>query len=76
MEKLSEILGSTPIAYVKWDMNRHMTEIGSAALPPERQHETAHQYMLGVYQVMERLTTVFPHVLFESCSSGGGRFAG
>ncbi|MBD0382538.1 alpha-galactosidase [Paenibacillus sedimenti] len=74
VEQLSEILGNTPIAYVKWDMNRHMTEIGSAALPPERQRETAHRYMLGVYQVMERLTTAFPHVLFESCSSGGGRF--
>jgi len=74
VEQLSDILGSTPIVYVKWDMNRHMTEIGSAALPPERQRETAHRYMLGVYQVMERLTTAFPHVLFESCSSGGGRF--
>jgi alpha-galactosidase len=59
---------------VKWDMNRHMTEIGSAALPPERQRETAHRYMLGVYRVMERLTGDFPHILFESCSSGGGRF--
>ncbi|WP_199621209.1 alpha-galactosidase [Paenibacillus alkalitolerans] len=74
VEQLSDILGSTPIAYVKWDMNRHMTEVGSEALPSERQRETAHRYMLGVYQVMERLTTAFPHVLFESCSSGGGRF--
>jgi alpha-galactosidase len=72
--QLSDILGNTPITYVKWDMNRHMTEIGSAALPPERQRETAHRYMLGVYDVMERLTAAFPHVLFESCSSGGGRF--
>lgn len=72
--QLSDILRSTPVVYVKWDMNRHMTEIGSAALPPDRQRETAHRYMLGVYQVMERLTTAFPHILFESCSSGGGRF--
>jgi len=74
VETLSGILGSTPIAYVKWDMNRNMTEIGSALLPAERQAETAHRYMLGLYKVMERLTKKFPKVLFESCSGGGGRF--
>ncbi|OOC63490.1 alpha-galactosidase [Paenibacillus ihbetae] len=68
------ILKSAPITYVKWDMNRNMTEIGSAALPPERQRETAHRYMLGLYRVLEQLTTEFPHILFESCSGGGGRF--
>lgn len=68
------ILKSAPITYVKWDMNRNMTEIGSAALPPERQRETAHRYMLGLYRVMEQLTTEFPHILFESCSGGGGRY--
>jgi alpha-galactosidase len=72
--QMSSILGSVPITYVKWDMNRHMTEIGSAGLPAERQRETAHRYMLGVYDVMERLTAAFPQILFESCSSGGGRF--
>jgi alpha-galactosidase len=71
---ISDILSSAPITYVKWDMNRHMTEIGSAALPPERQRETAHRYMLGLYRVMEKITSSFPHVLFESCSGGGGRF--
>ena len=74
VETFGGILSSTPIAYVKWDMNRHMTEIGSALLPPERQAETAHRYMLGLHGVMERLTTQFPQVLFESCSGGGGRF--
>ncbi|OXM82800.1 alpha-galactosidase [Paenibacillus rigui] len=71
---LSDILGSCPIRYVKWDMNRNMTEIGSALLPPERQKETAHRYMLGLYEVLERITSSFPQVLFESCSGGGGRF--
>ncbi|MEK3882467.1 alpha-galactosidase [Paenibacillus sp. PL2-23] len=71
---ISAILSSAPITYVKWDMNRNMTEIGSAKLPPERQRETAHRYMLGLYSVLERITTAFPHVLFESCSGGGGRF--
>ncbi|MDQ0874925.1 alpha-galactosidase [Paenibacillus sp. V4I3] len=71
---ISDILSSAPITYVKWDMNRNMTEIGSAALPPERQRETAHRYILGLYRVLETLTTEFPHILFESCSGGGGRF--
>jgi len=71
---MSDILSSCPIRYVKWDMNRNMTEIGSALLPAERQRETAHRYMLGLYEVLERITTAFPHILFESCSGGGGRF--
>lgn len=74
VEALSKVLSSAPITYVKWDMNRHMTEIGSAALPPSRQRETAHRYMLGLYEVLEKITAKFPHVLFESCSSGGGRY--
>lgn len=74
IEVVSKILASASIGYVKWDMNRHMTEVGSAALPAERQRETAHRYMLGLYRVLEEITTRFPHILFESCSGGGGRF--
>lgn len=74
IKSLSDVLSNSPIDYVKWDMNRHMTEIGSASLPPERQRETAHRYMLGLYMIMEEVTSRFPNVLFESCSSGGGRF--
>ncbi len=74
IKALTDILSSAPITYVKWDMNRHMTDIGSIALKPERQRETAHRYMLGLYRIMEELITAFPNVLFESCSSGGGRF--
>ncbi|CAM3042744.1 alpha-galactosidase [Paenibacillus sediminis] len=74
IEAVSSVLSSAPISYVKWDMNRHMTEIGSAALPPERQRETAHRYMLGLYRVMEEIISRFPDILFESCSGGGGRF--
>lgn len=73
-EQLAAIFSSVPIAYVKWDMNRNMTEIGSAALPPERQRETAHRYMLGLYELLERITLAFPNILFESCAGGGGRF--
>jgi alpha-galactosidase len=71
---MAKLLREAPISYVKWDMNRCMTEIGSAALPPERQREVAHRYILGVYELYERLTTQFPHILFESCASGGARF--
>ncbi|CAH1208221.1 Alpha-galactosidase AgaA [Paenibacillus auburnensis] len=74
VQQISGILQSAPITYVKWDMNRHMTEVGSAGLPAERQRETAHRYILGLYRILEQLTTAFPDVLFESCSSGGGRF--
>jgi alpha-galactosidase len=73
-DQMTAILRAAPITYVKWDMNRNMTEIGSAALPPERQRETAHRYMLGLYDFMERLTREFPHILFEGCAGGGGRF--
>lgn len=73
-ETLSGIFSSVPIAYIKWDMNRHLTEIGSAASAPEHQSEIAHRYILGLYDLLERLTSRFPHILFESCCSGGGRF--
>lgn len=74
VKSLSDILNHAPITYVKWDMNRNMSEIGSELLPAERQRETAHRYMLGLYSVLERITSAFPHILFESCSGGGGRF--
>jgi len=73
-DRIADVLRSAPISYVKWDMNRNMTEIGSALLPPERQRETAHRYILGLYGVLERITAEFPDILFESCSGGGGRF--
>ena len=74
ISSLSSILSNNKITYVKWDMNRHMTDIGSPSLPIERQRETAHRYMLGLYYILETLTSKFPNVLFEGCSSGGGRF--
>lgn len=74
VERLTAVFSGAPISYVKWDMNRNMTEIGSAQLPPERQRETAHRYMLGLYEVLEKITSAFPNILFESCSGGGGRF--
>ncbi len=73
-ESLSRIFSTVPISYVKWDMNRCLTEIGSAAAPAERQMEIAHRYVLGLYELLERITSDFPHILFEGCCSGGGRF--
>ncbi len=74
IKMLTDILAKHPIRYVKWDMNRNMTEIGSAKLPPERQRETAHRYMLNLYKMMDKITSSFPQILFEGCSGGGGRF--
>jgi alpha-galactosidase len=72
--RIASLLRSAPITYVKWDMNRNMTDVGSAGLPASRQQETAHRYILGVYEVLDRITREFPAVLFEGCSGGGGRF--
>lgn len=73
-EMMAEILSEAKISYVKWDMNRSITECYSSALPSDRQGEVFHRYILGVYDLYERLNTAFPHILFESCASGGGRF--
>ncbi|SDB83856.1 alpha-galactosidase [Pelagirhabdus alkalitolerans] len=74
IKRVSVILESAPINYVKWDMNRNMTEIGSAFWPEDQQKEVAHRYILGLYYVLEKITSRFPDILFESCSGGGGRY--
>ncbi len=71
---ISALLAGAPITYIKWDMNRNFLEAGSAELTDGREGETAHRYMLGLYRVLEEITSAFPEVLFESCSGGGGRF--
>ena len=71
---LSDLLNKHDIDYIKWDMNRHLSDVYSLALPPRRQGEVYHRYMLGVYALLERLTQEHPQVLFEGCSGGGGRF--
>ncbi len=73
-EQIAAVLSCGDVDYVKWDMNRNMTEVGSAALPASRQRETSHRYMLGLYSLLDRLTTAYPDVLFENCASGGNRF--
>ena len=71
---MSKTLREASISYVKWDMNRYMTECYSVAQSAENQGRVMHEYILGVYGLYEKLTTEFPHILFESCSSGGARF--
>lgn len=71
---MKKILDSANIEYIKWDMNRQLTEVGSTTLPKNRQRELWHRYVLGVYDVMNRLTTDYPHILLENCSGGGARF--
>ncbi len=71
---MKDIIAENNIAYVKWDCNRSLSEVGSAILPPGRQKEVFHRFVLGTYEVMDRLTIDFPDLLIENCSSGGGRF--
>jgi alpha-galactosidase len=70
----SALLREHRIEYVKWDMNRSLSDVYSAALPPERQGEAAFRYVLGMYDLLRRLTEDFPDVRFEGCAGGGGRF--
>ncbi|WP_239386081.1 alpha-galactosidase [Megamonas hypermegale] len=74
IESLSKVLSKTNVTYVKWDMNRHITDLGSYYLEKDRQRELSHRYMLGLYHILDELNKRFPNVLFEGCSSGGGRF--
>ena len=71
---LTDLFEKGNIDYVKWDMNRTMTDVYSQYLSKERQGETAHRYIIGLYGILEKLTKRFPDILFEGCSSGGGRF--
>ena len=71
---VSAVLSANDISYVKWDMNRTISECYTESLPPHRQGEFMHRYILGVYDLAERLTSRFPDILFEGCASGGGRF--
>ncbi len=73
-DMMAKILSEAKISYIKWDMNRSITECYSAGYPANKQGEIYHRYILGVYDLYERLTSTFPHVLFESCASGGSRF--
>lgn len=73
-DAMCSILDSANIEYVKWDMNRSLSDLYSAELKKECQGELLHRYVLGLYELLERLTSRYPHILWEGCSGGGGRF--
>lgn len=73
VNSVSGILSAYEIDYVKWDMNRSLTENFSAHLG-SRGKEFAHRYVLGLYEILERIVHGFPQILFEGCASGGARF--
>ena len=72
--QMARMLQDYDITYIKWDFNRNITDNGSLYLSKECQKEHTHRYMLGVYSLMQRLIDNFPHVFFEGCSGGGGRY--
>ena len=74
VEAMTNVFSSANISYVKWDMNRIMSDRYSQTLPPDRQSEFGHRYVLGLYDIMGRLTERFPEILFEGCAAGGNRF--
>ncbi|WP_249030566.1 alpha-galactosidase [Tannockella kyphosi] len=74
IDQMTQVFSSANISYVKWDMNRIVSDAFSQCLGSQYQGEFYHRYMLGLYRVLEVLTTSFPTILFESCASGGNRF--
>ncbi|MEL3905771.1 MAG: alpha-galactosidase [Treponema sp.] len=73
-DRLSALIKETGVSYIKWDMNRNITECFSQTAGAADQGKVMHRYILGVYALYTQLTKNFPHILFESCASGGGRF--
>lgn len=71
-ELFDNLLSQHDIDYVKWDMNRNLTNIGNGDDYLETMMQS-HRYQLGVYELADYLTSRHPQILFESCSGGGGR---
>lgn len=65
-QQICEVLDQGNIEYVKWDMNRSMTDVYAG--------NVTYDYVLGVYEFLEKLISKYPNVLIEGCSGGGGRF--
>lgn len=71
---MAKVIEESHITYIKWDMNRCMSEVYSSVHNSQDQGKVMHEYILGVYHLYDMLTTNFPEILFESCASGGARF--
>lgn len=76
VEEMTKVFSSADINYVKWDMNRIFSDTYSDEFADQdiSQQEFLHRYVLGLYDILERLTRAFPEILFEGCASGGNRF--
>ena len=74
IESINRILDSANIYYVKWDLNRAITDLWSNALPADKQGEVSHRYVLGLYRVLDGIVKTHPDIMFEGCAGGGGRF--
>ncbi|ENZ6558351.1 alpha-galactosidase [Enterococcus faecium] len=74
IEVLTKLLTENQISYVKWDMNRNITDVGSRGLSPNHQQELGHRYIVGLYRILATITERFPELLLETCAGGGGRF--
>ncbi len=72
--QVEKILRENDVDYVKWDMNRHLSDVYSLKLPADQEGEVYHRYILGAYEMVDQITSDFPEILFEGCSGGGGRF--
>ncbi len=71
---IGDVIEEGSVTYVKWDMNRNLSDLYSAGLTKDRQKEQSHRYVLGLYRLLDALKNRYPEVLFESCASGGNRF--
>ena len=71
---MDNVLKTSKISYIKWDMNRYITEPYSLALSADREGELFHRYILGVYKLLDKITSAYPDLLIESCAGGGARF--
>lgn len=74
MGQIFQVLDACHVEYVKWDVNRAVSNVYSLSLPDDRQGEVLHRHMLGVYDMMEQLVSRYPNLLLETCAGGGGRF--
>ncbi|WP_301203516.1 alpha-galactosidase, partial [Faecalibaculum rodentium] len=73
-DAMEKVLDEASISYIKWDMNRSLSEVYSLHYPADQQGTIYHRFILGVYALYDRLTKAHPEILFESCASGGARF--
>ncbi len=76
VQVVNDLLSDARIEYVKWDMNRSISDVWSGLLPADRQGETSHRYILGLYYVMDEIILKHPEIIFCGCSGGGGRYDG